>query len=301
MSTLTVSNNYNSKVYSQLLAMPTFGDLEGYARAVNAVPMLTPEQEYSYAMAYRADPNNLQAAHALVVSHLRVVVSIARKYVGYGLPQADLIQEGSIGLMKAVKRFDPNHGVRLVSFAMHWVKAEIHEYIIKNWRMVKIATTKAQRKLFFNLRSMKKGENMTQDEVQDMALVLKVKPEEVIEMDQRLTGRDIAIDGGVDADEETASMAPIAYLADETQEPTQVLARAQKDVLHSEGLDSALAVLDERSRDIVQARWLADDEGKGQTLHDLAAVYGVSAERIRQIEAAAMKKMKAYLQTQYAA
>ena len=290
-----------SASYNQLLAVPSFGDLDGYARAVNAVPMLTPEQEYSYAMAYRADPNNLQAAHALVVSHLRVVVSIARKYTGYGLPQADLIQEGSIGLMKAVKRFDPAHGVRLVSFAMHWIKAEIHEYVIKNWRMVKIATTKAQRKLFFNLRSMKTGEHMSQDEVHDMARVLKVKPEEVIEMDQRLTGRDIAIDGGMDSDDDAVAMAPIAYLADESNEPTQVLARAQKDVLESEGLDAALAVLDERSRAIVAARWLADDEGKGQTLHELAAQFGVSAERIRQIETAAMKKMRVYLTEQYAA
>lgn len=290
-----------SASYNQLLAVPSFGDLDGYARAVNAVPMLTPEQEYSYAMAYRADPNNLQAAHALVVSHLRVVVSIARKYTGYGLPQADLIQEGSIGLMKAVKRFDPAHGVRLVSFAMHWIKAEIHEYVIKNWRMVKIATTKAQRKLFFNLRSMKTGEHMSQDEVHDMARVLKVKPEEVIEMDQRLTGRDIAIDGGMDSNDDAVAMAPIAYLADESNEPTQVLARAQKDVLESEGLDAALAVLDERSRAIVAARWLADDEGKGQTLHELAAQFGVSAERIRQIETAAMKKMRLYLTEQYAA
>jgi RNA polymerase sigma-32 factor len=290
-----------SASYNQLLAVPSFGDLDGYARAVNAVPMLTPEQEYSYAMAYRADPNNLQAAHALVVSHLRVVVSIARKYTGYGLPQADLIQEGSIGLMKAVKRFDPAHGVRLVSFAMHWIKAEIHEYVIKNWRMVKIATTKAQRKLFFNLRSMKTGEYMSQDEVHDMARVLKVKPEEVIEMDQRLTGRDIAIDGGMDSDDDAVAMAPIVYLADESNEPTQVLARAQKDVLESEGLDAALAVLDERSRAIVAARWLANDEGKGQTLHELAAQFGVSAERIRQIETAAMKKMRVYLTEQYAA
>jgi len=290
-----------SASYNQLLAVPSFGDLDGYARAVNAVPMLTPEQEYSYAMAYRADPNNLQAAHALVVSHLRVVVSIARKYTGYGLPQADLIQEGSIGLMKAVKRFDPAHGVRLVSLAMHWIKAEIHEYVIKNWRMVKIATTKAQRKLFFNLRSMKTGEHMSQDEVHDMARVLKVKPEEVIEMDQRLTGRDIAIDGGMDSDDDAVAMAPIAYLTDESNEPTQILARAQKDVLESEGLDAALAVLDERSRAIVAARWLADDEGKGQTLHELAAQFGVSAERIRQIEAAAMKKMRVYLTEQYAA
>ncbi len=284
-----------SAQYNQLLAVPSLGDLDAYTRAVNAVPMLTPEQEYEFAMSYRADPNNLQAAHALVVSHLRMVVSISRNYMGYGLPQGDLIQEGSIGLMKAVKRFDPTRGVRLVSFAIHWIKAEIHEYIIKNWRMVKIATTKAQRKLFFNLRSMKTGDHMTQDEVHNVAKVLRVKPEEVIEMDQRLTGRDIAIDGGMNDDEDAVAMAPIAYLADETQEPTQVLARAESDRLQSFGLSAALDVLDERSRDIIEARWLADDEGKGQTLHDLADKYQVSAERIRQIEAAAMKKMRAHL------
>ena len=285
---------YSAK-YNQLLAVPSGGDWDAYTRAVNAVPMLTPEQEYEFAMAYRADPNNLQAAHALVVSHLRMVVSISRNYMGYGLPQGDLIQEGSIGLMKAVKRFDPTRGVRLVSFAIHWIKAEIHEYIIKNWRMVKIATTKAQRKLFFNLRSMKTGEHMTQEEVHNVAKVLRVKPEEVIEMDQRLTGRDIAIDGGMNDDEDAVAMAPIAYLADETQEPTQVLTRAESDRLQSSGLSAALDVLDERSRDIIEARWLADDEGKGQTLHDLADKYHVSAERIRQIEAAAMKKMRAHL------
>ena len=281
--------------YNQLLSVPTFGDLDAYARAVNSVPMLTPEQEYDLSMAYRANPNNLNAAHALVISHLRVVVSVARKYAGYGLPQADLVQEGSIGLTKAVKRFDPAHGVRLVSFAMHWIKAEMHEYIIRNWRMVKIATTKAQRKLFFNLRSMKSGDTMNQTEVNNIAKVLKVKPEEVIEMDKRLTGRDIAIDGGMDMDDESQSMAPIAYLADETQEPTEVLARAQSDVMQTEGLSEALSQLDERSRTIVESRWLADEEGKGQTLHDLAAQFGVSAERIRQIETAALKKMRTSL------
>lgn len=281
--------------YHQLLSVPTFGDLESYARAVNAVPMLTPEQEHDLSMAYRANPNNLNAAHALVVSHLRVVVSIARKYAGYGLPQADLVQEGSIGLMKAVKRFDPSHGVRLVSFAMHWIKAEIHEYIIRNWRMVKIATTKAQRKLFFNLRSMKSGERMSMDEVDNIARVLKVKPAEVIEMDQRLTGRDIAMDGGMDADDDAVAMAPIAYLMDETQEPTQVLARLEADQQQSSGLQAALEGLDERSRTIVESRWLAADESKGPTLHDLAAQFGVSAERIRQIEVAALKKMRTAL------
>lgn len=285
--------------YTQLLSVPSFGDLDAYARAVHSVPMLTPEQEHDLSLAYRADPNNLNAAHALVVSHLRVVVSIARKYAGYGLPQADLIQEGSIGLMKAVKRFDPSHGVRLVSFAMHWIKAEMHEYIIRNWRMVKIATTKAQRKLFFNLRSMKSGDTMSQTEVREIAKVLNVKPEEVIEMDKRLLGRDIAIDGGMDADDEAQNFAPIAYLADDTQEPTQVLHRLDNDRMQSTGLSDALSQLDERSRTIVESRWLADDEGKGQTLHDLAAQFGVSAERIRQIEAAALKKMRGSLSASF--
>ena len=293
MSTYAVSP-YSTK-YNQFLTVPTLGDLDAYARAVNAIPMLTPEQEYEFAVSYRKDPNNLQAAHALVVSHLRMVVSIARNYSGYGLLQGDLIQEGSIGLMKAVKRFDPTRGVRLVSFAIHWIKAEIHEYIIKNWRMVRIATTKAQRKLFFNLRSMKTGGNMTQKEVRDVARVLKVKPEEVIEMDQRLTGHDIAIDGGMNDDDDAVAMAPIAYLADETQGPTQILEREQNDRLQSSGLDAALDVLDARSRDIIEARWLADEDEKGPTLHDLADKYGVSAERIRQIETAAMKKMRAHL------
>ncbi len=289
-----------SNTYQQLLSVPTFGDLEAYARAVNSVPMLTPEQEYELSMAYRANPNDLLAAHTLVISHLRVVVAQARKYAGYGLPQGDLIQEGSIGLMKAVKRFDPTRGVRLVSFAMHWIKAEMHEYIIKNWRMVKIATTKAQRKLFFNLRSMKTGDHLSQDEIHNMAKVLNVKPEEVVEMDQRLSGRDIAIDGGMDDDDEAMHMAPIAYLADETQEPTHVLARHQEDTRQTDGLQNALAQLDDRSREIVQSRWLQDDDDKGPTLHDLAAKFGVSAERIRQIESAAMKKMKAFLALEYA-
>lgn len=290
MSTYAVTSYTQS--YSQLLSIPTFGDMEAYGRAVNSVPMLTAEQEYDLSAAYRQDPNNLKAAHALVISHLRVVVSIARKYAGYGLPQADLVQEGSIGLMKAVKRFDPNHGVRLVSFAIHWIKAEMHEYIIRNWRMVKIATTKAQRKLFFNLRSMKSGEHMSQREIQNIASELKVKPEEVVEMNLRLTGRDIVIDGGMDADDEAQNIAPITYLSDETQEPTRVLEGLQSDILHTKGLSDALDLLDERSRSIVQQRWLANDSGKGQTLHELAEKYQVSAERIRQIETAALKKMR---------
>lgn len=275
--------------YNQLLVVPSFGDIDAYARAVNAVPMLTPEQEYSLAVAYRDDQNNLKAAHALVISHLRVVVSIARKYAGYGLPQADLVQEGSIGLMKAVKRFDPNHGVRLVSFAMHWIKAEMHEYIIRNWRMVKIATTKAQRKLFFNLRSMRPdGQTLDSKQVDEIAAHLNVRTEDVREMEVRLSGREMSLEN---QDDDEDSYAPIAYLSDEGHaDPTQVLERRAEDLMRGAGLDRALDALDPRSRRIVQARWL-QDEG-GATLHELAAEFGVSAERIRQIEVAAMKKMR---------
>jgi len=224
------------------------------------------------------------------------VVSIARNYLGYGLPHADLIQEGNIGLMKAVKRFDPQQNVRLVSYAMHWIKAEIHEYILRNWRTVKVATTKAQRKLFFNLRSHKTGHNaFTPDEVDSLAKELNVKREEVSEMEMRLTGGDIALEGQIDDGEE--SYAPIAYLADSHNEPTNVLASRQFDKLQSEGLSTALESLDERSRRIVQARWLEveDDGSGGKTLHELADEFGVSAERIRQIEASAMKKMRTAL------
>jgi RNA polymerase sigma-32 factor len=225
-----------------------------------------------------------------VLSHLRLVISIARGYLGYGLPHADLIQEGNIGLMKAVKRFDPSHGVRLVSFAMHWIKAEIHEYVLKNWRMVKVATTKAQRKLFFNLRSMKPGsEALTPAQVADISHQLSVKPEEVMEMETRLSGHDMALENGNDDED---SFAPIAYLQDSRSEPGRVLESRAIDHLHGEGLHSALAALDERSRRIVEARWLSDDPA---TLHDLAAEFGVSAERIRQVETKAMQKMRASL------
>lgn len=255
--------------------------------------MLTHEEEISLARRLR-DENDLGAAQKLVLSHLRLVVSIARGYLGYGLPHADLIQEGNIGLMKAVKRFDPDQGVRLVSYSMHWIKAEMHEYILKNWRLVKVATTKAQRKLFFNLRSHKTGlDSMTPDQVDELAKTLNVKREEVIEMETRLSGRDIALEAPTD--DEDDKFAPIAYLSSDMQEPTKVLESQQFDRLQTEGLSNALGKLDARSRRIVEARWLANDDGSGATLHELADEFGVSAERIRQIEAVALKKMKGSL------
>ena len=269
------------------------GNIEAYISAVNHLPLLTQEEELSLARRLRND-NDLAAAQALIVSHLRLVVSIARGYLGYGLPHADLIQEGNVGLMKAVKRYDPEQGVRLVSYAMHWIKAEIHEYILRNWRMVKLATTKAQRKLFFNLRSHKPGlDAMTPDQVDELAATLKVKREEVIEMEMRMAGRDVALEAPTD--DEDDHYAPISYLSAEHSEPHKVLEAKQFDHLQSEGLEAALAKLDDRSRRIVEARWLANDDGSGATLHEIAAEFGVSAERIRQIETAAMKKMKTSL------
>ena len=271
----------------------TLGNLDAYISAVNRLPMLSQEEESSLARRLR-DENDLAAAQGLILSHLRLVVSIARGYLGYGLPHADLIQEGNVGLMKAVKRFDPDQGVRLVSYAIHWIKAEMHEYILRNWRMVKLATTKAQRKLFFNLRSHKTGlDAMSPDQVDDLAKTLNVKREEVIEMEMRMTGRDIALESSADDDEDKFS--PIAYLSSDSTEPTKVLAARQVDRLQSEGLKVALESLDARSRRIVESRWLANDDGSGATLHELAAEYGVSAERIRQIEVVALKKMKGAL------
>lgn len=275
----------------------SLGNIEAYISAVNRIPMLTPEEETSLARRFR-DKDDLGAAQKLVLSHLRLVVSIARGYLGYGLPHADLIQEGNIGLMKAVKRFDPDQGVRLVSYAMHWIKAEMHEYILKNWRLVKVATTKAQRKLFFNLRSHKEGlDAMTPAQVDDLAKTLNVKREEVIEMETRMSGHDIALDAP--SDDEDDKFAPIAYLSSDVNEPTKALEAKQFDRMQSEGLEAALGKLDPRSRRIVEARWLANDDGSGATLHDLADEFGVSAERIRQIESAALKKMKGTL-TAYA-
>ena len=283
--------------------VPSLGNLDAYITAANRLPMLTPEEEQQFARQLR-DNNDLEAAGKLVLSHLRLVVSVSRKYLGYGLPHGDLIQEGNIGLMKAVKRFDPDHGVRLVSYALHWIRAEIHEYILKNWRMVKVATTKAQRKLFFNLRSMKQGfkddaqtqthrETLTEAQIDTMARQLNVKREEVIEMETRMSGGDVLLDPapGDDGDE---GFGPIAYLADAAHEPTAVMESHQRDVMATDGIAAALKELDPRSRRIVEERWLKvnDDGSGGLTLHDLAAQYGVSAERIRQIEVAAMKKMK---------
>ena len=277
--------------YALTFPVPATGSLDQYIQSVNRMPMLSEQQEVDLATRLR-DEGDVDAARQLVMSHLRVVVAIARGYLGYGLPHADLIQEGNIGLMKAVKRFDPARGVRLVSFAIHWIKAEIHEYIIKNWRLVKIATTKAQRKLFFNLRGMKKDSTTLQPaEVQSIATQLGVKPEEVVEMETRLTGRDIPLDAG--SDDEDERFAPIAYLPDPHAEPSEVLAQTQLAHLQDTGLKSALASLDDRSRTIVQRRWLT--EGDSATLHELAAEYGVSAERIRQIEVKAMQKMRGML------
>ncbi|MCW5632693.1 MAG: RNA polymerase sigma factor RpoH [Rubrivivax sp.] len=291
--------------------VPSLGNLDAYISAVNRLPMLAPDEEAALARRLR-DAGDLQAAGRLVLSHLRLVVAVSRQYLGYGLPQGDLIQEGNVGLMKAVKRFDPEQGVRLVSYALHWIKAEIHEYILRNWRMVKVATTKAQRKLFFNLRSMKarmKGartegddalatetetyrNTLTPAEVAAVARELNVKPEEVVEMETRLAGGDVALEPqGEDEDE---AYTPIAWLADESSEPTRRLEANRRDWLAADGIGHALTKLDARSRRIVEQRWLAvnDDGSGGKTLHELAAEYGVSAERIRQIEAAALKKMR---------
>lgn len=274
------------------------GNLDAYITAVNRQPILTQEEESELARAWR-EQNDLAAAQKMVLSHLRLVVSIARGYLGYGLPHADLIQEGNIGLMKAVKRFDPAQGVRLVSYAIHWIKAEIHEYILKNWRLVKIATTKAQRKLFFNLRSYKTGfDTLSQHQINDLAQHLDVKREDILEMETRLSGHDIALDSPHDDEDE--KFAPIDYLANHTTEPSYVIEKGRLDMLQTTGLQSALDQLDPRSRRIIESRWLMDDEKNSPTLHDLAAEFNVSAERVRQIEMAALKKMRINLTQMYA-
>jgi RNA polymerase sigma-32 factor len=306
---MTVSNQTALALRDPWAMVPSLGNLDAYISAVNRLPLLTQEEELELARKLR-DEGDLQAAGRLVLSHLRLVVSLSRKYLGYGLPQGDLIQEGNVGLMKAVKRFDPEQGVRLVSYAMHWIKAEIHEYILKNWRLVKVATTKAQRKLFFNLRSMKQGfkqdasetdgathrNTLSEAEVRAIARDLQVKPEEVLEMEMRLAGGDVPLEPQTDDGDEV--VAPIAYLADDTHEPTRVLQARDRDELSGDGITRALDVLDERSRRIVEERWLKvnDDASGGMTLHELAAEYGVSAERIRQIEVAALKKMRKALE-----
>jgi RNA polymerase sigma-32 factor len=266
------------------------GTIDQYVTAVNKYPLLTLEQEQELGMRWKYT-QDVDAARSMVMSHLRLVVSVSRNYMGYGLPQGDLIQEGNVGLMKAVRRFDPERGVRLVSFALHWIRAEIHEYILKNWRMVKVATTKAQRKLFFNLRGMRSGEHaLTQAEAKRIAKELNVKPEEVFEMNMRLSGRDIAMDGTPD-DSESESTSPASYLqADESVDPARIIEAQETGRVQSEGLKRALINLDERSRDIITRRWLAEDQE--ETLQVLADKYGVSAERIRQIEVKAMKQMR---------
>ena len=269
--------------------MPT-GSLEAYISTVNRFPILSVEEEQALARRWRQQ-DDVDAARQLVLSHLRLVVAVARGYLGYGLPHADLIQEGNIGLMKAVKRFDPERGVRLVSFAIHWIKAEIHEYILRNWRLVRVATTKAQRKLFFNLRSMKKGlAPMTGADVKRVAEELRVKPEEVREMETRLAGQEMAFDAEEGEDE---VYAPVHYLADNDAEPYQVLEQKESEEVAAAGLARALSSLDERSRRIVEARWLREKDAA--TLHDLAAEFKVSAERIRQIEAKALEKMRKHM------
>jgi RNA polymerase sigma-32 factor len=269
----------------------TLGSLDSYISAVNRFPILSAEEEHDLAARFQ-NQEDLEAARKLVMSHLRLVVAIARGYLGYGLPHADLIQEGNIGLMKAVKRYDPERGVRLVSFAVHWIKAEIHEYILKNWRLVKVATTKAQRKLFFNLRSLKqRSGTLGAEEVKNMAEALKVNQSDVREMEVRLYGQDMALESSSDDDED--NFAPIAYLAAPNSDPTDHIERSEREHMTTHGLSKALDSLDPRSRHIVESRWLNEEDPA--TLHELAAEYGISAERVRQIEVKALQKMKVSL------
>ncbi|MER2513106.1 MAG: RNA polymerase sigma factor RpoH [Nitrosomonas ureae] len=270
------------------LTLPTTGgSIESYIQSVNSFPILSQEEETSLARRLW-NRGDIEAAQQLIMSHLRFVVAIARGYKGYGLPQADLIQEGNVGLMKAVKRFDPERGVRLVSFAVHWIKAEIHEFIMRNWRLVKIATTKQQRKLFFNLRSMKHGlDTMNPQEVDAMAAQLGVKAEEVVEMEKRFNGSDISLEPASEDEDDTFS--PINYLTDGA-EPSQLLEKKQISQLREKGLQQSLDCLDKRSRHIIEARWLREKDTA--TLHDLADELGVSAERVRQIEVKALQKMR---------
>ena len=281
MSTALVANN---------LPIPSaLGSVDAYINAVHQIPVLTLDEEQALARRYNGE-NDLDAAKRLVLSHLRFVVHVARGYNGYGLQLSDLIQEGNIGLMKAVKRFDPNLGVRLVSFAVHWIRAEMHEFILRNWRIVKIATTKAQRKLFFNLRKSKKRLGwMNAKEVQAVAKDLGVPVADVLEMESRLSGHDMAFDAPADADED-AKPAPVAYLVDNGADPYNTLESEDQEESDLDALKRGLARLDSRSRDIIQRRWLRDDDKA--TLQELADEYGVSAERIRQIEVNAMKKMR---------
>ena len=283
------SENSAGTALQEMEALAPGGDLQAYINSVHSIGVLTSEEEKKLAedLYYR---NDLDAARKLVLAHLRFVIYVAKTYSGYGLPEADLIQEGNVGLMKAIRKFNPEMGVRLVSFAVHWVKAEIHEYVLKNWKIVKIATTKPQRKLFFNLRSKKKGLGwLTDEEVESMAKDLGVKPSEVREMEKRLSGTDMPFDPLVDSDDDEASYSPSQYLEDEDANPADIFAKDSLDETNTSQLYEAINQLDDRSRDILQDRWLADEK---LTLHELAEKYDISAERVRQIEKNAMKKVK---------
>ncbi len=270
------------------LSLPPVASLDNYIQAVNRIPLLAQEEEIALATRFQ-EQQDLDAARSLVLSHLRLVVAIARGYRGYGLPYSDLIQEGNIGLMKAVKRFDPSRGVRLVSFAVHWIRAEIHEFVLRNWRIVKVATTKAQRKLFFNLRSMKSGFGaLSGKEIEAVATELNVRPEDVTEMETRMGGHDVALDPATDDDDD--NFAPISFLTGSDDDPGRILEHEEGVRNRSEGLSQALATLDSRSRRIIESRWLREENPL--TLHQLADEFGISAERVRQVEAQAMKKMR---------
>ena len=283
------SENSAGTALQEMEALTPGGDLQAYINSVHSIGVLTSEEEKKLAedLYYR---NDLDAARKLVLAHLRFVIYVAKTYSGYGLPEADLIQEGNVGLMKAIRKFNPEMGVRLVSFAVHWIKAEIHEYVLKNWKIVKIATTKPQRKLFFNLRSKKKGLGwLTEEEVESMAKDLGVKPSEVREMEKRLSGTDMPFDPLLDSDDDEASYSPSQYLEDEDANPADIFAKESLDETNTSQLYEAINQLDDRSRDILQDRWLADEK---LTLHELAEKYDISAERVRQIEKNAMKKVK---------
>ena len=283
------SENSAGTALQEMEALAPGGDLQAYINSVHSIGVLTSEEEKKLAedLYYR---NDLDAARKLVLAHLRFVIYVAKTYSGYGLPEADLIQEGNVGLMKAIRKFNPEMGVRLVSFAVHWVKAEIHEYVLKNWKIVKIATTKPQRKLFFNLRSKKKGLGwLTEEEIESMAKDLGVKPSEVREMEKRLSGTDMPFDPLSDSDDDEASYSPSQYLEDEDANPADIFAKDSLDETNTSQLYEAINQLDDRSRDILQDRWLADEK---LTLHELAEKYDISAERVRQIEKNAMKKVK---------
>ena len=289
---------YTKKTQLPAVIASPLGDIDAFIRAANAAPLLSAEEEKKYAEALR-DKGDINAAQALVISHLRLVISVARGYLGYGLPHADLIQEGNIGLMKAIKHFDPDRGVRLMTFAVHWIRAEIQDYVIKNWRLVKLATTKNQRKLFFNLRQMKENDKaLTYSEAERIAQTLEVKPQEVLDMEERMTGGETSIDGPVTEDEDNPSFSPIDWLSRDEDGPVHQIENSTRETLSREGLQKALASLDERSRHVIEARWLrtdAEDNMAPATLQELAKELGVSAERVRQIEKKAFSTMKAAL------